>query len=250
MHARICLYLPRVSVSPNPVEFYNEIPLTFKVRFLRDSESLCQIPRLGSLIWGLEPSQKCENFSGIIILHYGSSTGWVWDLTSMWLCPSYNLLVASPLSCDMGCLFFFFGGFQHPPVKIWEIVKDREAWHSAVHGVTVGRELATEQQWKYWVLLLLEGFTSRSILAEGCMHTQGRFPGWVRYGKRDQIIGLKEDKDPEELTCINNFTASLLHSYSLGSCPHPFSPGGLASSSSVQTISLWAFLLVVLCLSQ
>ena len=47
-----------------------------------DSRSLCQIPRLGSLIWGLEPSQKCENFSGIIILHYGSSTGWVWDLTS------------------------------------------------------------------------------------------------------------------------------------------------------------------------
>ena len=63
-------------------KFYNQIPLTFKVRFLRDSESLCQIPRSGSLIWGLEPSQKCENFSGIIILHYGSSTRWVWDLAS------------------------------------------------------------------------------------------------------------------------------------------------------------------------
>ena len=80
-----------------------------------------QIPRLGSLMWGLQPSQKCENFSGNIILHYGSSTGWVWDLTSTWLCPSYNLFVASPLSCDMEYLFFsffsffFFGGFQHPP---------------------------------------------------------------------------------------------------------------------------------------
>ena len=70
--------------------------------------SLCQIPRLGSLMWGLEPSQKCENFSGNIILHYVSSTGWVWDLTSTWLCPSYNLFVASPLSCDIGYLFFFF----------------------------------------------------------------------------------------------------------------------------------------------
>ena len=27
--------------------------------------------------------------------------------------------------------------------KLWETVKDREAWHTAVHGVTV---LATEQQ--------------------------------------------------------------------------------------------------------
>ena len=57
------------------------------------------------------------------------------------------------------------------------------------------------------------------------MHTQGRFPGWVTYGKRNQVIGLKEEQDPEELTHINNLTPSLPHSYSLGTCPHPFSPG-------------------------
>ena len=51
-------------------KFYNQIPLTFKVRFPRDSQSLCQIPRSGSLMWGLEPSQKCENFSGINILQF------------------------------------------------------------------------------------------------------------------------------------------------------------------------------------
>ena len=59
---------------------------------------------------------------------------------SLWLLPCL---------VTWGVFFFFFGGFQHPPVKIWEIVKDREAWHSAVHGVTVGLELATEQQRKY-----------------------------------------------------------------------------------------------------
>ena len=29
--------------------------------------------------------------------------------------------------------------------KLLEIVKDREAWHAAVHGVTVRHDLATEQ---------------------------------------------------------------------------------------------------------
>ena len=30
--------------------------------------------------------------------------------------------------------------------KLWEIVKDREAWHAAVHGITKRHDLATEQQ--------------------------------------------------------------------------------------------------------
>ena len=59
MHTRFCLCLPRVSVSPLVV---------FKVRFPRDSQSLGRIPRLGSLMWGLDPSQQWENFFGITVL--------------------------------------------------------------------------------------------------------------------------------------------------------------------------------------
>ena len=30
--------------------------------------------------------------------------------------------------------------------RLWETVKDREAWHVVVHGVTVRHDLATAQQ--------------------------------------------------------------------------------------------------------
>ena len=38
--------------------------------------------------------------------------------------------------------------------KLQEIVKDKEAWHTAVHGVTVRHDLLTEQQQKCYTGLL------------------------------------------------------------------------------------------------
>ena len=44
----------------------------------------------------------------------GLPTQQVWDLILLWLCLSYRLTVASPLSLDVGN--HFFGGFQSLPV--------------------------------------------------------------------------------------------------------------------------------------
>ena len=47
---RFCLCPPRVSVYPVLWKLCNQIPLTFKVRFPGDSQSLCWIHQLGSLM--------------------------------------------------------------------------------------------------------------------------------------------------------------------------------------------------------
>ena len=40
----------------------------------------------------------------------------IWDIILLWLCPSFCLIAASPLSLDVGFFFFFFDGFQSPLV--------------------------------------------------------------------------------------------------------------------------------------
>ena len=82
-YTRFRLCTPRLgSLLPRVLwKSYNQILLTFKVRVRGDFQALCQIPRLGSLMWGSEPSQQWENFFGIIVLQFVGHppSGWgVW----------------------------------------------------------------------------------------------------------------------------------------------------------------------------
>ena len=72
MHSRFGLCPPRLESLFSAVLWKpcNQIPLAFKVRFLRNSQSLCQVPRLGSLMWGSKLSQQWEKFSGIIVFQF------------------------------------------------------------------------------------------------------------------------------------------------------------------------------------
>ena len=81
----------------------NWIPLAFKVWFSRNSSSRCWIPRLGSLMWGSEPSLQWYKCSPVC----ESPTQQLWDLILLWLHPSYHLIVASLLSLDVGYLFWW-----------------------------------------------------------------------------------------------------------------------------------------------
>ena len=42
----------------------------FKVKLPGGSQSLCQIPRLGNLLWALELLQQCENFFDITVFQF------------------------------------------------------------------------------------------------------------------------------------------------------------------------------------
>ena len=116
VHAKFCLCPPKLESLLPPVlwKSYNQILLALEARFPWDSQSVCQIPRLGSLTWCSEPSQQCKKFFSITVLqsvsHPPASMG-------------FDFIMIVPLlpSC---CGFFFvfglrlsfFGGFQHPPV--------------------------------------------------------------------------------------------------------------------------------------
>ena len=58
------------SVSPVLWKFCNQTPLASKVKLSGVSQSLCQIPRWGNLLWVLEVSLQCENFFGITVLQF------------------------------------------------------------------------------------------------------------------------------------------------------------------------------------
>ena len=69
MHTLLCVCPPRVGSLFHPVlsKSCNQFPLGFKVWFSRNSSSCCRTPRLGSLMWGSEPSLQWVDFCGISV---------------------------------------------------------------------------------------------------------------------------------------------------------------------------------------
>ena len=67
------LFVPSNSFCfSSPWKFCNQILLTFRVRFSGDTQSLFQIPTLGSLLCGLELLHQQENFFSITVLQFVS----------------------------------------------------------------------------------------------------------------------------------------------------------------------------------
>ena len=111
--ARFCLCPPRLESVFPPVlwKSCNQIPLAFKVRFPGDRQSLYQIPRLGSLTWGSEPSQQWENFFGGILqfVSHPPGGGGIWFYCD---CALPVILLWFLLCLWTGVSFY--SGFQHP----------------------------------------------------------------------------------------------------------------------------------------
>ena len=110
MRTLLCVCPPRVESLFPPVllKSCNQIPLAFKVWFSRNSSSHCRTPRVRkpdvglrifTLVGGL-PWYKC---SPVCV----SPTQQLWDLILLWLCHFSHLTVASPLSLDVRCLFWW-----------------------------------------------------------------------------------------------------------------------------------------------
>ena len=69
MPTNFCLCHPNIWF-PVLLKFCNQIPLAFKVKLPGGSQSLCQISRLGNLLWVLELLQQYEKFFHRIVLQF------------------------------------------------------------------------------------------------------------------------------------------------------------------------------------
>ena len=84
------------SVFPVLWKFCNQTPLAFIVKFPGGSQSLCQIHRLGNLLWALELLQQCKNFFGI-------NCSPVCGLSAHWLYGKLELMANSSKRTDATC---------------------------------------------------------------------------------------------------------------------------------------------------
>ena len=127
---RFCRALQE-SVSPVLWKFCNQIPLAFKVKFSRGSQSLCWMPRLGNLLWALEVLRQ----QGHSLVRQAVGWGRVWwgngslqECLCQWVlartatanvlvhtvshhCPSsvgdlaVSAGMSAPISCPVTCFF-------------------------------------------------------------------------------------------------------------------------------------------------
>ena len=122
MHTLLCVCPPRVESLFPPVlpKSCPQIPLAFEVWFSRNSYFHCQIPRLGGLTCGSEPSLQWVDFCGISVLqflsHPPSSYG-------IWLyCDSAPPTISLWLLLCLCMWGTFFGEFQCLPVDDFSAV--------------------------------------------------------------------------------------------------------------------------------
>ena len=116
MHTLFCVCPPWVESLFPPVlsKSCNEIPLAFKVWFSRNSSSHCRTLRLGSLMWGSEPSLQWLDSCGISVLQFVShppSSYGIW-----FYCDCAPPTVSLWLLLCLWMWGIFFGEFQCLPV--------------------------------------------------------------------------------------------------------------------------------------
>ena len=111
---RVCPSRVESLFPPVLSKSWNQIPLAFKVWFSRNSSSRCQIPRLGRLTCGSEPSLQWVDFCGISVLQFVShppSSYGIW-----FYCDSAPPTVSFWLLLCLWMWGIFFGEFQCLPV--------------------------------------------------------------------------------------------------------------------------------------